>query len=207
MALATLNWGTSAETTSTLGLDRLDYRTPPTQYHVSGDQISQMKNLLIYMSQYMGGGNRLRILPTASNQFAVTESGLQITSTLAQYVILGAGAWNLRGTKAQTVVAAATTAIDLSLGNIVTVTMGTNITAWSITSPVVGDPILITFVQDGVGTRTLAGAAATIKFLATTYLGATAGAPTLTVTAAKRDTLFFVYDGTDFVELARNYNK
>ena len=85
-----LNFGTSAETTSTLGDDRVDTRIPPDQYHTSGLQITRIKALVLGMSQYLAGGNRLRVLPNAANQFAAGEYGYYLTTTLAKVSFNGA---------------------------------------------------------------------------------------------------------------------
>ena len=84
-----LNYGTSAETTSTLGLDPLDYRIPPDQYHVSALQIARLKGLLLLMTQDSAGGTRLKVRPTVGNQFGVGESGFQVSASGASLVING----------------------------------------------------------------------------------------------------------------------
>lgn len=80
--LDSLNWGTStggaagsAETTSTLGTDRTDYRVPPDTYTVGGLQITRVKNLVLAMSQYLKGGTRLQVLTQTSTPFGATEHG------------------------------------------------------------------------------------------------------------------------------------
>lgn len=101
----------------------------------------------------------------------------------------------------QTPAFAATLALDASLGGNIVVTLTGNVTSWSIINPQPGQHVVITFVQDATGSRTLASAASNIKFMPASYLGASPGsAPTLTTTANKRDTLMFRYDGTNFVQ-------
>src|SRR5689334_16113703 len=77
-----LAWGTTsggsagaAETTSTLGTDRLDVKVPSDQYHSSHLQLARMRNLLQSMSQYYKGGTRLQVLSQTANPFGSTEVG------------------------------------------------------------------------------------------------------------------------------------
>ncbi len=87
-ALDTLNWGTSvAESTSTLGVDRVDVRSPPDTSHIWGAQISATKNLLLAMSAYFKGGARLQIIKQASNPFGAGESGFYVASDGTGYVV------------------------------------------------------------------------------------------------------------------------
>lgn len=88
-ALDTLNWGTGvAETTSTLGVDRQDVRTPPDTSHIWGAQISQCKNLLLTMSAYFKGGARLQLLTQGSNPFSVGENGLYMDTGGTVYKVV-----------------------------------------------------------------------------------------------------------------------
>lgn len=81
-ALDTLNWGTGvAETTSTLGVDRQDLRSPPDSSHLWGAQINASKNLLLSMSQYFKGGARLQVIKQGSNPFGAGESGVYIDNS------------------------------------------------------------------------------------------------------------------------------
>ncbi len=87
--LDTINWGTSvAESTSTLGVDRLDVRDPPDQYHVWGAQISALKNLLLTMSAYFKGGARLQVIKQASNPFGAGETGFYIATDGTPYKVV-----------------------------------------------------------------------------------------------------------------------
>jgi len=85
--LSTLLWGVadsgaySAETTATLGTDRVDRREPPTAYHWSALQTSRMRQLLVLMSTHFKGGSRLRTLPVASNPFSSGEMGVWVDSS------------------------------------------------------------------------------------------------------------------------------
>lgn len=90
--LSALNYGTSAETNSTLGTDRLDYVVPADQYHASGLQISRMKNLLIAITEDSAGGTRLKLPTGTSNRFSVGEYGLQMHASYLQVVRNGATA-------------------------------------------------------------------------------------------------------------------
>lgn len=87
-SLATLNWGASTggaagsgETTTTLGVDRQDSRTPPDLTRVWAAQINANKNLLLSMSAFFKGGTRLQVLTQTSNPFGVSESGYYIDTT------------------------------------------------------------------------------------------------------------------------------
>ncbi len=81
-SLASLNFGTSTggaasagETTTTLGLDRQDSRTPPGLSYVWAAQLNAIKNLLLTMTAYFKGGTRLQILPQSANPFGSIETG------------------------------------------------------------------------------------------------------------------------------------
>lgn len=86
-----LNWGTAAgaETTATLGDDRLDTRIPPDSYRVAMLQLKRFKDALIQITQYAKGGNRLKVLANAALQFSVGEYGFQIDTNTAQAIING----------------------------------------------------------------------------------------------------------------------
>lgn len=73
--LDALNFPTSAETESTLGLDRLDTRVPPSQYQIGGLQISRLKSLALQYSQYFAGMTRVRLRVATANPFAAGEYG------------------------------------------------------------------------------------------------------------------------------------
>lgn len=74
-----------------------------------------------------------------------------------------------------------------------------NVTGWSISgTPVSGQEIEITWIQDATGSRTLAGGPGTVK-----HAGA---ALTLTTTANRRDVVTYRYDGTNWIEKSRSMN-
>lgn len=195
-----LNWGTSAETTQTLGLDRLNTRVPPTQCHLDHFQLTQCKNLLISITQYLAGGTRLRMVTQSSNTFGVGEYGIQLSTTGVQYSLNGGTLTYLQPTLVQTVSFSATPTFDPSLGSYAQITMTGNITSWTLTTSglVSGQFFTLVFIQDGTGSRTLAGAPASVK-----YAG---GSLTLTATASKRDAITFRWDGTSAYEVARSLN-
>lgn len=86
--LDALNWGTGvAETTNTLGQDRLDVQIPPDQYQLSNLQITRMKNLLLAISQYWKGGARLQVVTQSSNPFAVGEYGFYVDTNGISYTV------------------------------------------------------------------------------------------------------------------------
>ena len=82
---------------------------------------------------------------------------------------------------------AATIAVDASLSNVFTVTLGGNRTLGQPTNPTDGQSITIFITQDGTGSRTLAYHA--------DWLFAGGTDPTLTTTAAAVDVLSAVYNG------------
>jgi hypothetical protein len=87
-------WGTStggaastAETTSTIGQDPLDFRVPPDQYHVSNLQIARIRQLCAGMSTTFKGGTRLGVLTQTANPFGASESGFYISTAGTGYVV------------------------------------------------------------------------------------------------------------------------
>jgi hypothetical protein len=87
------------------------------------------------------------------------------------------------------ITAAATTTIDLSTGNVFTVTMGLNITTLTLTNPVAGT-YLIKFVQDATGTRDVT--------FPLNWKWAGGVVPSLTNTPNKLDIVTLIYDGTTY---------
>lgn len=93
-------------------------------------------------------------------------------------------------------VAGATT-FNLALGSIVQAVLTGNVTSWQMSNGTDGADYEIHFVQDNVGSRTLANALLGI------YL---AGTLTLTTTAGKRDVVRFRCIGGNFFEIGRTQN-
>lgn len=85
---------------------------------------------------------------------------------------------------------AATIAIDASLGNLFTVTLGDNRTLGAPTNAKPGQMIVIRVKQDGTGSRTLA-------YNAIYRFSTDIPSPTLTTTASKTDYLGFIYNEAD----------
>jgi hypothetical protein len=84
-----------------------------------------------------------------------------------------------------------TTTLDLSLTNEWRVTFGTNNGTLAVSGGVDGQKFIVSLTQDAVGTRTV------VWFPTITWTDA--GTPTLTATAAKRDTFGFIAtSGTTF---------
>jgi len=77
----------TAETTLTLGVDRLDARTPPDLYHVWAAQLNAVKNVVLKISQDNKGGTRLGTRVQAANPFGAGESGFYIDSAGIGYVV------------------------------------------------------------------------------------------------------------------------
>lgn len=67
---------TSAETTSTLGTDRIDTREPPDQTRIGGLQITHIKRVLQTITEFLKGGSRLRFLPVSASPFGASETGI-----------------------------------------------------------------------------------------------------------------------------------
>ena len=106
--LSTLLWGVadsgaySAETTATLGTDRVDRREPPTAYHWSALQTSRMRQLLALMSAHFKGGSRVRIYPVTANPFSSGEMGTWIDSSASNALKYFNGTTNTTVTTATT---------------------------------------------------------------------------------------------------------
>lgn len=94
---ATLNYGTSTggsagsgETTSTIGVDHRDVTTPPDVYHISNEQISQLRRLAALITADSKGGTRALVRTQSSNPFGVNESGFYMdTAGVAYFVFNG----------------------------------------------------------------------------------------------------------------------
>lgn len=100
----------------------------------------------------------------------------------------------------QTVSWAASVTFTLAAGSFHRITLTDSISAWSIAAGAPGERVRIEFIQDGSGTRTLAGAGSTIKLAG--------GALTLSTGAGKRDLLTFSWDNADslWLETSRALN-
>jgi len=116
--------------------------------------------------------------PTASPTF---------TGTITAATIVASGRVSVTP---DTLTDASTIAVDASLGNMFTVTLGGNRTLGNPTNAVDGQRILFRIRQDGTGTRTLT--------LDTKYrLGTTITSTTLTTTINKTDYLGVIYHASD----------
>ena len=88
------------------------------------------------------------------------------------------------------ITAASPTNINLSLGNIFTVAMGTTISSLTFTNPAIGT-YLIKFVQDATGNREVTAWPANLKW-------AGGAAPAFTNAGTKIDIVTLIYDGTNY---------
>lgn len=104
----------------------------------------------------------------------------------------------------QTVTFAAVLAINFDNGRLATCTLTNNLTSLTLSGGVAGEVYCVKLVQDATGSRTLSSPAATILWNGTTLYGSTHTAPTLTTTASKTDSFFFLFDGTNYIEITRN---
>jgi hypothetical protein len=192
--LDNLNWGTAtgAETTNTLGMDPANTRVPPDKYHGDACQIANMKNLLISMTQFMAGGNRLKVIPNAANQFGAGESGVYIDSSgNLQIVSSGVPAGKLyvgRGLE-QTIPAASSVTVVPSSGETVRVTLSaTAISTMAVSAGLTGQRLVVYVIQDSTGGRTIPTTWTNVLFPGGTY--------TATATANKRDKIILDWDNT-----------
>ncbi len=102
------------------------------------------------------------------------------TLTAKQYVL----------TSPTAILAAATTTIYLSTGNLFEVSLGANMSNLTLTNPSKGT-YMIKLKQDATGSRT-------VVFPTTSWLWAGGTAPTITATANKTDFITFIYDGSTY---------
>lgn len=107
----------------------------------------------------------------------------------------------------QTVTFAAALAINFDSGRFASCTLTANLTSLTLSGGVAGEVYSVKLIQDGTGSRTLSSPAATILWGGTTLYGTTHTAPTLTTTASKADTFFFMFDGTNYIEIHRNMSQ
>lgn len=94
----------------------------------------------------------------------------------------------------------ATPAFDPANGNKQRMILTANVTSWTFAAGAAGESVTLEFIQDGTGTRTLAGTPANVKL---------AGAAlTLSTGINKRDLITFEYDTTDsnWYEQSRSLN-
>lgn len=90
--------------------------------------------------------------------------------------------------------------VDLSAVGVQVLTLTGNVTSFAFSNPAgAREEIEVHFVQDGTGSRTLAGVNASIKW-------AGAAAPTLSTTAGRRDIFRFRYIGGTYFEMSRSLN-
>lgn len=114
------------------------------------------------------------------------------TVTTAAVTVSGAATFNKAVVETPvSLTDAATVAVDASLGNVFSVTLGGNRTMGAPSNAVDGQKILFRIRQDGTGSRTLAWNAIY------TFGTDLAAAPTLTTTASKVDYIGFIYDSVN----------
>ncbi len=126
-----------------------------------------------------------------------------LTLTIFQGIADGDGTrdWGLVGTRWRvggfkriapgrfTVTSSATPAFDPANGDKQRMILTANVTSWTFAAGLSGETVTIEFIQDGTGSRTLAGTPANVKL---------AGAAlTLSTGVNKRDLITFEYDSTD----------
>ncbi len=115
--------------------------------------------------------------------YATSGVYLKMLNSSSQEIVVSTGV-------TQTVaVSGATTTVDFSLGDIVTLTLGAS-TTLTLSNPITGLFYFIKAVQDATGSRTITWPA-TVK-----WSGGTA--PTLTTTASKTDIITLWWDGTNY---------
>lgn len=122
-----------------------------------------------------------------SNTITVTSENVMGDITAKRYKL----------TMPSTISAASTTTIDLSTGNVFTVSMGMNISTLNLTNPGLGT-YLIKFVQDATGSRDVSFPVA--------WKWAGGLVPSLTNTANKLDIVTLIYDGsTYYATIVQNF--
>jgi len=89
----------------------------------------------------------------------------------------------------------ATVTLDLDEADSFRITLTGNITTVTLKNPDIGRVIKIVFLQDGVGSHTVAGWAGTVKL--------TGAAFAITGTAGAASSISLLYDGTNFYEIGR----
>jgi hypothetical protein len=92
--LAVPNWATStggaagsAESTLTLGIDRLDVRAPVDTTRLWGLALNNLKSTVVGITTTFKGGTRLGCLPQSSNPFGASESGCYIDTSGAFWTV------------------------------------------------------------------------------------------------------------------------
>ena len=132
-------------------------------------------------------------LPTSGT--LATLSGMEI---LANKSIVNATAITVTGdvtakrylsTSPAAITAASTTTLDLSIGNVITINLGTSVNTLNVTGAAIGT-YLIKFVQDATGSREVS--------FPTGWKWAGGVIPNLTNTANKIDIVTLIYDGTNY---------
>jgi len=88
---------------------------------------------------------------------------------------------------------------DVSTAHLLYATLNGNVTSLAFTNPTTDGILEVHLIQDGTGSRTLSGAASSIKWTG-------GAAPTLTTTAGRRDIFQFRVSGGNFYELPRSMN-
>lgn len=112
-----------------------------------------------------------------------------------------------RSSVAQTPTFGTTMNIDPSLGEVINVTLTASLGSWTISNGVTpGQIIVLNFIQDGTGSRTIGTPPAVIKWLPSTYRGTDHSAPTLSTAASKRDSFILAWDGTNWLQISENLN-
>ena len=136
-----------------------------------------------------------------TNQGAIAANTVSITSNINDIALKAnianptftgtVKATRFELTAATLINASSNTTLDLSSGNVFTISLGTSITNLTITNAVVGT-YLIKFVQDGTGGKTVA-------FPTTDDWKWSGGsAPNVTTTGGKTDIVTLIYDGAIF---------
>jgi hypothetical protein len=99
------------------------------------------------------------------------------------------------GVGTQSLAADGVVTVDASTGNTQIITLSANATSLSITNPSLGQILTLQWIQDAAGGHTY-NWPAVCKF-------GPDGTPTVTTTANARDSVTFVYNGTNWIEVAR----
>lgn len=193
-ALDPIFWGTStagaavsAETTSTLGVARVDQRTPVDTTRIWGAQINNILFLALAMSATFKSGTRLGASTQTASPFGVTEQGLWIDTAGSLWFSSGGIAQLVSSQASQNLAFSATPAFNPAAGGIIHIGAVTaNITGPTMTTGVAGQRCTIVFLKDATaGTYTIAGWASNVR---------TAGTLTFTSGASSLVTISFIWD-------------
>jgi hypothetical protein len=97
--------------------------------------------------------------------------------------------------------------VNCASGEVVLITLTASLGSWTMSNGAApGQKCTIVWIQGGAGSYTIGTPPSGIKWLPSTYLGTNHVAPTLSTAVGTRDASYFVWDGTYWLEVNRNFN-